>query len=565
MRNLSITKKLTVAFSVILVLFAVSLLFTMVFGLQKVSTSFSGFYSGPHQSIYTTYDVRRAIQIIEKDILLLMTETEQSRRSIYEKEMTQAADDLLADLTFLKERLTLKENIDRLNKIIPKRDELASIRQEIMQAIDRGDGTGALSIYKAKYSPLADEVRDLAIDISNSAKEVGANYFEDAKAAEAEATAIILTLFALTLIISVVLCLYIIRSITKPVREIQTAAGLMADGKLDAQVLYESKDEMGSLALSIRTLVGSLNGYITDISSVLNRMSKGDMTVTVDIDYRNDFAPIKKSMEQIIVSLNSTLSQISTSSHQVSIGSEQVSIGAQSLSQGSTEQASSVEELATTIGGISQQVKLNAGRAQNASTNMMDTAQEIEQGLLQMEKLVKAMSDISVTSGAIQKIIKTIDDIAFQTNILSLNAAVEAARAGAVGKGFAVVADEVRNLAIKSAEAAKDTTQLIGSTIAAIGNGNVLVTDVEKSLEKMNDKAAAVAVLVQEIAIASEEQASAIGQINIGVDQIAKVIQMNTATAEESAASSEELSGQARTLKALVSHFKVKREHTLEL
>lgn len=265
-------------------------------------------------------------------------------------------------------------------------------------------------------------------------------------------------------------------------------------------------------------------------------------------------------MEQIIVSLNDTLLQISTASHQVAAGSEQMSAGAQALSQGATEQASSIEELAASITEVSEMIRQNASHAQQASNNMDETTLGIEHGDQQMQNLVVAMNEIERTSGEIERIIKTIDDIAFQTNILSLNAAVEAARAGEAGKGFAVVADEVRNLASKSAEAAKETTVLIQSTLAAIKNGSAMVTETGKSLDQISDKAQIVNELVKKIAEASDTQASSIQQINVGINQISSVVQTNSATAEESAASSEELSAQAETLKTLVSHFKLKND-----
>lgn len=232
--------------------------------------------------------------------------------------------------------------------------------------------------------------------------------------------------------------------------------------------------------------------------------------------------------------------------------------GSQALSQGSTEQASSVEELAATITEISSQVSDSAKRAMAAKDKAVAVSNEVTEGNQKMQQTLTAMGDIRSSSNEISKIIKTIEDIAFQTNILSLNAAVEAARAGTAGKGFAVVADEVRSLAIKSAEAAKTTTELIQQSLTAVEHGTESLDATAQSLDTIVGSVNEITEEVQRIADASETQASAIAQVTQGIDQISSVVQTNSATAEESAAASEELSSQATMLKALVGKFKVR-------
>jgi len=348
------------------------------------------------------------------------------------------------------------------------------------------------------------------------------------------------------------------KNIIEPLGEIESAAKLAASGKLDANISFVSRDEIGSLAENIRTLIGNLQRYISDMARVLGGIAEGDMTVTPSMEYPNDFHAIKQSLRKIIESMDNLLKQMQNTSSQVAAGSEQISASAQSLAQGATEQASSAEELAASIAEISEKIKQNADHAQQARSDMDKTTSELEHGDMQMKKLVSAMDSIAQTSTQIQKIIKVIDDIAFQTNILALNASVEAARAGSSGKGFAVVADEVRNLAGKSAAAAKDTAVLIQNTLSAIENGDTMVNEAGKALDQISKKVETIDVLIRKIAQVSEEQAGALMQIDNEVTQVSSVIQTNSAAAEESAAASEELAAQAETLRTLVAGFRLK-------
>jgi Methyl-accepting chemotaxis protein len=262
-------------------------------------------------------------------------------------------------------------------------------------------------------------------------------------------------------------------------------------------------------------------------------------------------------MQELLLNLNSTLLQISQSADQVDSGAGQVANGAQALSQGATEQASSIEELSASITEITEQIRKNAENAKSVHDKANFAEREMFSSNDQMREMMIAMGQINFKSSEISKIIKIIDDIAFQTNILALNAAVEAARAGVAGKGFAVVADEVRNLAGKSAEAAKHTTILIEETISAVENGSQITSKTATSLDKSANATKEVVALIDDISKASQEQATAIIQINQGIEQISSVVQTNAATAEESAAASEELSGQANILQELIAKFEL--------
>lgn len=560
MKNFSVARKLSTSFFVVVLLFGILLASVVTFGMRSISSYFSGFYEGSYQVVYTAEQLNKSLHASEEYALMMITVPDAKTSSQYEEEFNKRATEVNNEIAFLQTKVTLQDNKDKLEQLVQASETGQKINQKMTGMLHGGDQDAAMKVYFTESIDAARKSLDLSNAINDSAKEAAKQYYDRAREAETQSY-IIIGVFSLVILACVIsLSFYIIKSITKPVKEMKLAMKKLSVGELNVDVTYTSKDELGSLAGSMRAMVAELKKYIGNIAYVTEEISNGNMAVSIDVEYQNDFAPIRQSMKKITSSLNDTLSQISASSQQVAAGSEQMSSGAQELAQGATEQASSSEELAASIAEISQRVQQNAGYSQQASADMNETIKEIQLGNAQMKKLVGAMSKIADTSSEIEKIIKAIEDIAFQTNILSLNAAVEAARAGSAGKGFSVVADEVRNLASKSAAAAKDTTALIQSTIGAIEAGDKMVAETEKALGNISQKAGAVAKLVNEIAEASSSQASSIEQIDTGINQISSVIQSNSATSEESAASSEELSAQAVMLQTLVSRFKLLKE-----
>ena len=347
----------------------------------------------------------------------------------------------------------------------------------------------------------------------------------------------------------------------KPLKKISEAGKEVAGGNFDVEIHYPQQDEIGELSRSISEVIGRSKKIVFDLRDRLDAMAGGNFTENLESEeYVGDYAPLLESLKHIQEDMNRTLQEVHASSVQVLSSAEQVNTGAQSLSQGATEQASSIEELSANMQDISQSIQASTKTAGDAYKLQGEAGVAVLQSNEKMEEMRKAMDDITAKSNEISKIIKTIDDIAFQTNILSLNAAIEAARAGAAGKGFAVVADEVGNLAQKSAKAAQNTGLLIEETIEAVEKGAKITEETAESLNSVSKSTEEVNTLIEKISAASSKDLEGITSLNQGLQQISSVVQANSATAEQSAAASEELTGQANKMNDLVERFQLKDE-----
>ncbi len=363
---------------------------------------------------------------------------------------------------------------------------------------------------------------------------------------------IMIAVLAVGAVVAILLALYISKGIARPVKEMVTAADNLAAGDVNVDVKTNTKDEIGELAAAFRNMIANIRNQ----ARIAENIADGDLTVDVEVRSDKDLLNIK--FKEMVDKNNEVLNNIVIAADQVAAGSQQVSDSSMALSQGAAEQASSVEELTASLEEVSSQTDVNAKNANDANALAEGAKDGALKGNEKMQEALVAMEEINESSNNISKIIKVIDEIAFQTNILALNAAVEAARAGQHGKGFAVVAEEVRNLAARSADAAKETTEMIEGSIKKAEAGTHIANETAEALNRIVEDIAKAANLIGDIALASNEQASAIGQINQGIMQVSQVVQSNSATSEESAAASEELSGQADLLQEMVGRFKLK-------
>lgn len=348
------------------------------------------------------------------------------------------------------------------------------------------------------------------------------------------------------------------RSISGPIRACVLRLEKLAEGDLHtASPVVRSRDETAELTKALDTTMHRLNDVVQDVSHHLGKMGQGDFRENITRTYWGDFVAIEKSMKAIHGSLRDTLLQISQSAETVASSAGQVSTGAQSLSQGATEQASAIHELSSTVTGIAQNARQTAAAAEEAGLFANQADAQLGISVDYVKELNSAMEKISSSSAEISKIISTIEGIAFQTNILALNASVEAARAGSAGKGFAVVSSEVRSLASKSDEAAKATKELIESSITTVMEGSQVVSRVTESLNKANSIAQNVSVKMNVVVEAVESQTEAISQVTDGINQISSVVQDTSSTSVESAATSQELSKQSLLMNNLVRKFRL--------
>ena len=330
----------------------------------------------------------------------------------------------------------------------------------------------------------------------------------------------------------------------------------LADGDVHTPIIPNQRgDESQVLGESMARTINELSEYITDIDIVLAGISDCNLTVESKIEYDGDFKEIKRSLNMITANLRAIIGDIQSASEQVHSGADMLASSAQQLAQNTAEEASTLEQINTMTADIEEHIDNTAENANKASTLLHGILDNIRTGSATMSQMSNSMEEIKESSDEIQNIVAIIEDIAFQTNILALNAAVEAARAGEAGKGFAVVADEVRNLATKSSEAAKDTMDLVKKSVESVSRGTELTTITDTSLREITESIEHFSQLMDEISYASNEQAESIKQINIGVNQITNAVQSNSATAQQCAASSEELKAQADVLNEQVEKF----------
>ncbi len=562
MKNLKISSKLAVSFIILLafslIIGVIGIVGVNIVNRNAVSMHDDNLYSVAYiQAIAFDYQ-RENINI--RDMLLYDNTSNEYAAS--KSSLENAIKETNEDLANYKAVIVEKDEMDLYNKFV---DDYNAVYNTIIVPVrdlaDKGENEQANAVMAANAN--------LVTTADNRLDELVAMNLEAADSSNknnASAYTLIIIIAAIALVAAVIIAVFLTIRISgliaKPmvlIKDMVNQIGLkgkLTFSKSQKDLLDEygkSKDEIGETILAMNSMVE----HLAYLSAEMDLIAQGDLTS--DIKKLSDEDVIADALYKMSDNLNNMFYEINIASSQVNTGASQVADGAQLLSEGSTQQATAVDELSSSISEISDMTEANAKMANNAASLTTSVRSNAENGTVQMQSMMQAVTEITAASQNINKVIKVIDDIAFQTNILALNAAVEAARAGAAGKGFAVVADEVRNLASKSAEAAKNTTTLIADSIEKAELGAKIAQETSTSLDDIVKGIVESTDIISKIADSSEQQAKGIQQITIGINSVAQVVQQNSATAEESAAASEEMSGQSSALQDLVANFKLKR------
>ena len=427
----------------------------------------------------------------------------------------------------------------------------------IIEEIKNGDREKAIDLILNECTPALNKLVQIAIKLDDLTDEVSNRAARTTIIFTAAGIVCIIVCLVFALVLTKKTSKKVLDTILEPLRAVEDAAKELTEGNLHSTLEYHSEDEIGSLAHSMRKSIRILGSYVDDIDRAMKLFAEGNFDVQPEVEWKGDFVGILNSFMMFEESMAETIKDIQNVSNDVSSSAEQVASSSNDLADGATNQAAVVEELTATVAGVSEQVEKNSQSAKEISGRVDELGNAIAESNGKMHEMVASMNEINEASREIDKIIATINQIASQTNLLALNASIEAARAGEAGKGFAVVANQVNQLADQSAQAAKESAALIETSVKAVEKGMVIAGETATQLEGVAENSKVITEEVTNIAETLETQTAEIQQINEGIEQINDVVQTNSATSEECAAASHEMSNEAENLREMIRRFKV--------
>lgn len=557
LRNLKVDRKLKKSFSTLLIAFVMAAVFA-IGGLAMIHANIKRFYNESYQNMALQLEIRKDIQLTGKYVLWAITVTDEEREKIL-RDVTTYAKRVEDNVYALEASFSDKEMTAALDAAL---QTLKAERVRITEMLEAGDNAGAAEAFNGTYNDATENIQDILLEIGEAA---------DAQAITAysrisDLVPMVYIIMILVAAISVWLCTRLSGALTglllTPIRELQGAARQLKAGELAVEISSQNEDELGELAQDFQAACTQMRLVIEDMGDLLSKMAEGKFNIhtQAEEEYVGDFALLIDSIRKMNHQLNTTLLRINEASKQVMVGSGQLASSAQSLAEGAAEQAASVQKLLGTIGEVTNISESSAESADTAASNARESAENAEKSKEEINALMDAMKRINDTSREIENIITAIEDIASQTNLLSLNASIEAARAGEAGKGFAVVADQIGKLAADSAQSAVTTRELISKSLIEIEQGNQIAEQTMESIASVLESMFQLANMAAGAADASKSQATMLKEVEQGIEQISTVVESNSATAQETSAISEELSAQAQTLEQMVNVFELREE-----
>lgn len=558
-KNWPIKKKLLVSHGSIIAMTLI-LIIGLLIGMKLIESNIVNLFEGPTTSTYYIGDIRYALADNQRAINRVIVK--ESKVVGNEKANLQNNYNLMVNAhDIMAKTLLSDENKAILEEIWTALEQEKVYREELIALMDAKDFEAVAKYDETNYTPLVEEIRSLADQLDKSIYAVGKEYCNSSST-----MALIIIIIGVILLVAVnIYAVYIAmkatENIVKPVKELEEASKCLYQGDMSASknITYESADELGILATELRGSMDTLKGWVEEISLTLAEIAQGDLTKPFDeiTDFRGDFASIKESFVLILKSFNKTLTSISESVRQVDVGSNEIAKSSTDLAQGTGEQASAVQELTATIETVAEAAVGSSKQTDEAYKAVLKSVEVAETDREQVRLLQTEMQRIKEISGEIENIIVTIEDIASQTSLLSLNASIEAARAGEAGRGFAVVAEQIGKLAQDSAQATVNTKELIGATVREIDNGNEITNTTVEAFEKIIGELNSFAEMTKAVKESAVGAAEAIKEIQGGVSQISNVTQQNAATSQESSAVAEELAAKATELDNQIKKFKL--------
>ena len=473
----------------------------------------------------------------------------------YEQTVKRLLSEVDSELQILKKTEVLSdENYEEYSTAL---SDWGKIGYSIIEEIKNGNDENATDAILNDCTPALNKVVEIAIKLDELTDEASSETVRNMVVCTVAGFVVIIVCLVFAFTLTRKTGKRVLETILEPLHAIEDVAMELTEGNLHSTLEYHSDDEIGKLAHSMRKSIRILGTYVDDIDRSMKLFSEGNFDVHPEVEWRGDFVGILNSFMAFQASMAGTIKGIQNVSNEVSGAAEQVASSSNDLADGATNQAAVVEELTATVTGVSEQVEKNSQSAKEISVKVDELGNAISESNGKMHEMVDSMHEISEASKEIDKIITTINEIASQTNLLALNASIEAARAGEAGKGFAVVANQVNVLADQSAQAAKESATLIETSVKAVEKGMVIAGQTAAQLEEVAENSKVITTEVTNIAETLETQTTEIKQINEGIEQINDVVQTNSATSEECAAASQEMSSEAESLREMIRKFKV--------